>query len=66
MYGEKMGTVNVLLRTESGDKRLWFKKGDQGGRWNLVRLQITSSVAYRVSYRNRATRRESENNILYF
>ncbi|XP_031573733.1 A disintegrin and metalloproteinase with thrombospondin motifs 19-like [Actinia tenebrosa] len=50
MLGKTMGTINVYLKTVNGDKKLWHKEGNQGPRWNNARLQITSSVKYRIIF----------------
>lgn len=51
MYGEHMGSLQVLFSSGDADTKLWEKSQDQGNQWHLARVQLPPAKStYRVRW----------------
>ena len=40
MYGNNIGTLEVIKHTATGDILVWSRSGDQGNQWNSVKVNL--------------------------
>lgn len=51
MYGDHINTLNVYLRTNSGDALVWSLSQNQGDVWNKAQVPfVTSNRKFQVSF----------------
>lgn len=51
MYGEDVGTLNIITRTDKENTTVWSKTGTQGNAWKQGTRTIRSNEPYYVSFR---------------
>lgn len=49
MYGSGIGDLNVYVRVDGSDKKVWGLSGDAGNNWYMAQTPIASTSAFRVS-----------------
>ncbi len=49
MYGSGIGDLNVYVRTDDGDRKVWGLSGDAGNNWYMAQVPIASTSEYSVS-----------------
>ena len=48
MYGQDVGTLNIIVRSDKGNSTVWSKKNSQGNAWKQGMRTITSNDPYQV------------------
>ncbi|XP_022097819.1 MAM and LDL-receptor class A domain-containing protein 1-like [Acanthaster planci] len=50
MYGNQMGTLNVILNTTTNQQTMWTRSGNLGNFWSLGYAKVTSTLPYRLVF----------------
>ncbi|XP_055943864.1 MAM and LDL-receptor class A domain-containing protein 2-like isoform X2 [Argiope bruennichi] len=48
MYGEDVGTLNLIIRTDTGNTTIWSKTSSQGNAWKQGSRTIRSNEPYQI------------------
>ncbi|CAL1289274.1 unnamed protein product [Larinioides sclopetarius] len=48
MYGEDVGTLNLIVRTDTGNTTIWSKTNSQGNAWKQAMRTIRSEDPYQI------------------
>lgn len=49
MYGQDVGTLNLIIRTDNGNATIWSKKNSQGNSWKQGMRTIEVNDPYNVN-----------------